>query len=128
MGGISPRLGKRIAAGAGAVVLADLIVGMAAFSIISLGALWYFCLGWIRLAAEFGAVGLPFGAAWQLALAWLGAIGAPALLVLTIFLSRAALRLPFHVYRAGRDGVRPRLRAGLISRGLLHAIGLFPKR
>lgn len=99
--GAYPRLFSRVAFGAAAFAATDLIVGIASFSVITTGALWYFSLGWIRLQAEFAARGLPFGAAWQLDLAWLGFVGGLPLLVLVLYLTREAIRLPPRIYRRG---------------------------
>ncbi|MCI4365675.1 MAG: hypothetical protein L3K10_06415 [Thermoplasmata archaeon] len=98
---------EKVAAGAGAFVLGDLIIGFAAFSSISLTSLWMFSWGWIRLHSEFAARGLAFGTPWQLGLAWFGALAALPLLGLTVFLAIRALPLSRRVYYMIRGGVRP---------------------
>ena len=96
-----PRLAGRLAFGAAAFVLADFIVGLAAFSVIALGSLWFFSLGWIRLQQEYAARSLSFGAPWQLGLAWLGLVVCLPMLLGTIYLATRAWRLPSRVYRLG---------------------------
>jgi hypothetical protein len=93
---------RKIVAGGGAFVLADLIIGMAAFSTIVLAALWYFSLGWLQLTAEFQARGMTFGSAWQLDLAWVELMVGLPLIVLTVILGVRAFSLPRSVYRAGK--------------------------
>jgi hypothetical protein len=104
-----------VAAGFGAVALGDLIVGLAAFSSITLGSLWFFAWEWIQLRGEYLARGLTFGAPWQVGLAWFGVVAAFPLLVLTVFLAVRAMELPRRVYRFLRGApsaperpVRPR--------------------
>ncbi|HKV89807.1 MAG TPA: hypothetical protein VJQ43_01245 [Thermoplasmata archaeon] len=85
---------RRVARGLGAVVLADLITGLAGFSVITSATLWYFCLSWIRLQGEYAHIGTAFGSPGQLALAWLGAFALLPLLGTTVFLAIRAYRLP----------------------------------
>src|SRR5271169_1016043 len=84
----------RAISGVSGLFLADLIFGMAAFSAITLGSLWYFCLGWIHLTAEYAAVGYSFGASWQLQLAWCGLFACLPALVGTVYLAVRAFQLP----------------------------------
>ena len=100
---------RRLVGGAAAFIVGDLVVGMVAFSVIALASLWYFSLGWIKLAGEYSAVGLPFGSSGQLSMAWIGAIGALPALIAVIYLATRALRLPHSVFRytAGLRGPHP---------------------
>jgi hypothetical protein len=84
----------RVARGVAAFVLADLITGLAAFSVITSGALWYFCYSWIRLQGEYAGIGKSFGAAWQLDLAWVGLGACLVPLLLAVYLAKGAYRLP----------------------------------
>jgi hypothetical protein len=97
-----PKTWLRLAAGAGAFFLADCIVGLAAFSAITLGALWYFSLGWIRLQAEYAAAGASFGTTLQLTLAWAGVFVCLPVLVLTVYLAVRAFQLPRKLFRVVR--------------------------
>lgn len=99
---LPPRFALRLAYRAGALLLGDLVTGMAAFSCISSGTLWMFSLGWIRLHAEYAAVGQPFGTGLQLDLAWFGALAGLPLLAIVLFLSVTALRLPLGIFRRAR--------------------------
>jgi hypothetical protein len=85
---------RRLVRGVGAFVLADLITGLAGFSVITSGALWFFCLGWIRLQSEYTQVGRPFGSLAQLALAWVGVFACLPVLATTLFLAADAYRWP----------------------------------
>jgi hypothetical protein len=96
------RAGWRILSGAGAYFLTDLILGMTAFSVIILGILWYFSLGWIRLTMEFSQRGVVFGSSAQLLLAWVGVIVALPMLATTVLLAIRAFRLPGQVLKVGR--------------------------
>jgi hypothetical protein len=83
-----PRLTwSRLAYGAGGVVAADLVTGMAAFSSIALGSLWMFSVGWIILQSEYAAHGMAFGTPAQLTLAWFGAFVAIPTMVGVIWLA-----------------------------------------
>lgn len=84
----------RLARGAAAFLLADLITGLAAFSVITSGALWYFCFSWIQLQGEYARAGGSFGSAWQLDLAWFGLFACLVPLVAAIYLARGAYQLP----------------------------------
>lgn len=84
----------RVVRGIGAFVLADVITGLAGFSVISSGALWYFCVSWIRLQGEYAQIGTAFGSPGQLALAWFGAFACLPLLGGTVWLALRAYRLP----------------------------------
>ncbi|MCI4342651.1 MAG: hypothetical protein L3J92_00840 [Thermoplasmata archaeon] len=101
------RRSQRVAASALAFAVADLLVGFTAFSSITLAALWMFAVGWIQLHSEFLAHGSSFGAAWQLGLAWFGALAALPLIGLTLYLATRALSLPRRVYYMVRGGLRP---------------------
>ncbi|MCI4335863.1 MAG: hypothetical protein L3K17_01510 [Thermoplasmata archaeon] len=96
----------RLARGVGAFVLADLITGLAAFSLITLGGLWFFAFTWIRMASESTPLGTELGAPWQLDIAWLGLVVALPLMIATAYLALAAYRLPRRVW-AGGIAVRP---------------------
>jgi hypothetical protein len=98
---------QRVAAGALAFAVADLVIGFTAFSSITLAALWVFALGWIQLHSEYVTHGLTFGVPWQLGLAWFGAIIALPMLAFTLYLASRALRLPRRVYYMVRGGIRP---------------------
>jgi len=95
-------LARKLAAGFGAFVLADLIVGLTAFSVISLATLWYFSLSWIRLAQLSEVHHLAFGSSWQLTLAGIGACVALPLLAATVLLAIRAASLPRRAYELGR--------------------------
>ena len=113
------RPSQRVAAGALAFAVADLLVGFTAFSSITLAALWVFAVGWIQLHSEYLAHGLSFGAAWQLGLAWFGAVAALPLIGVTVYLGTRALALPRRVYYMVRGGIRPTAAPGpLVSRPL----------
>ena len=88
---VSPR---RLVRGVGAFVLVDLITGLAGFSVITSATLWYFCLSWIRLQAEYARIGTPFGTAGQLELAWFGVFACLPVLAATVFLAIRAYRIP----------------------------------
>jgi hypothetical protein len=85
---------RRFVRGMGAFVLADLITGLAAFSVITSAALWLFCFSWIRLTQEYAHVGRTFGSAAQLDLAWLGLFVMMAPLGAALCLAWDAYRLP----------------------------------
>ncbi|MCI4325532.1 MAG: hypothetical protein L3K00_06605 [Thermoplasmata archaeon] len=84
----------RLARGVAAFFLADLITGLAAFSVITSGALWYFCFAWIRLQGEYARAGGSFGSAFQLDLAWFGLFACLVPLGASLYLARGAYRLP----------------------------------
>jgi len=92
----------RVAAGATAWALGDMIFGVAAFASISWVSLWCFSFDWITLRAEYLAHGLSFGTAWQVGLAWFGVIAAFPLLALTVILTLSAMELPRRAYRRVR--------------------------
>ena len=92
-------LGMRIAKGASAFLLYDLITGLAAYSVITLAGLWLFCVTWIRTAGEYAAIGGSFGSSSQLELAWIGAF-------LTLPLAGAVIYLAIQAYRVPRDVAR----------------------
>jgi hypothetical protein len=106
---------RRVAAGALAFSVGDLIVGLAAFSCIVLGTFWFFSIGWIQLHAEFLSRGHIFGSEWQLYLAWVTVVIALPLLGCTMFLASRALALPRQVYRRAQGELR-------------HAPGAIPTR
>src|SRR5579863_155361 len=97
-----PRTARSVALGAGAFALTDVITGMAAYSVITLGALWFFCWSWIRIAAEAAAQGLPFGSPAQLQWAWFGSIITLPLIPLVVFLAVQAYRIPVGLSREAR--------------------------
>jgi hypothetical protein len=84
----------RVAMGVGAFFLADLITGLIAFSVITLGALWYFSYSWIQLASAYQAQDRAFGTPLQLGLAWVGVLVDLPLLVAAVFFGIRAYRLP----------------------------------
>ena len=84
----------RLAFGVGGVLLADLITGLLAFSVITLGALWFFSVSWLQLAAEYGAHGRGFGSPAQLGLAWVGVVADLPLLVAAVYFGLRAYRIP----------------------------------
>ncbi|HEV8050312.1 MAG TPA: hypothetical protein VGP88_06940 [Thermoplasmata archaeon] len=86
--------GIRLLRGVGAFVLADLITGLAAFSVIVSAALWYFCFSWIRLVGEYRHIGVSFGSSTQLTLAWVGLFACLAPLGASLVLAWDAYRLP----------------------------------
>lgn len=98
------RVGVRLAYASAAVALGDVILGMASFSVITLGSLWYFSLGWIRLVQEYGARGVGFGTTGQLELAWFGAITALPMMAITIYLAMRAFRVPRQLFRGPARG------------------------
>lgn len=97
----------RIAHGLLGLILADLVVGLTAFSSIVLGGLWIFSAGWIHLVAEYRSAGLTFGAPWQLDLAWVGGIICLPLIVLVVVLGFRSLQLPLGVIRRARTPPAP---------------------
>jgi hypothetical protein len=84
----------RLAFGMGGVLLADLVTGLLAFSVIALGALWLFSLSWLQLAVEYAAQGRAFGTPWQLGLAWVGVVADLPLLVAAVYFGIRAYRIP----------------------------------
>jgi hypothetical protein len=85
---------NRLVRGVGALLLADLITGLAAFTTITSAALWYFCFSWIRLSEEYSHIGVRFGDATQLDLAWVGLFACLAPLGAALCLAWDAYRLP----------------------------------
>jgi hypothetical protein len=108
----TPRPWRKLIAGAGALALGDLVVGLASFSSITLASLWYFSWEWIHLRGEYLAHGLSFGSNWQYGLAWFGVLSALPLLVFTIFLAVRAIELPRRFFRFLRGSERPATTAG----------------
>jgi hypothetical protein len=94
-----PRRWLRVAYGTAAVVLGDVILGLASFSVITLASLWYFSLGWIRLVQEYGVRGVSFGSSTQLDLAWFGAVVSLPMVALTVYLAIRAFRIPRQLLR-----------------------------
>jgi len=84
----------RLIRGVGAFLLTDLITGLAAFSVIASGTLWYFCFSWIRLQGEYARAGGTFGSPGQLDLAWFGLFACLPPLVAAVYLAWGAYRLP----------------------------------
>lgn len=109
--GTAVRLRARFAAGTGAFLLADLITGLAAYCVISAGALWVFSVSWIHLVQEYAAIGVAFGTPMQLELAWVGTFVTLPLAALAVFLAVRAYRLPRDLFRLARSatslGVTP---------------------
>jgi TM2 domain-containing membrane protein YozV len=97
----------------------DLVVGLTAFSAITLAALWLFSLGWIHLHAEYLARGLAFGTPLELGFAWFTAFTALPLLGATFFVASRALRIPRQVYHYIRGDSRTGSRARWASRRLV---------
>jgi len=104
------RLGRRLAYGAAAFFTADLITGLAAFSVISLGSLWVFCIGFLRISAEYEARGVEVAAGYQIFLAWIGVFVAIPLIAEVILLALRAFKIPRAVYRGS---LRPTSTASL---------------
>jgi hypothetical protein len=98
----APRLATKVAFGAGALVLGDLVTGLAAFSCITTASLWVFSMGWIRLQAEYTAAGMNFGTQAQLDLAWAGAFAGLPTVLCVLYLGFKAIRLPLGLYRRAR--------------------------
>jgi hypothetical protein len=84
----------RLVRGVGAFLLADLITGLAGFSVITSATLWYFCFSWIRLQGEYARAGGSFGSTGQLGLAWFGLFACIPALVAAVYLAWDAYRLP----------------------------------
>jgi uncharacterized RDD family membrane protein YckC len=99
--------------GAGAFLLADLITGLAAYSVITLGSLWLFSYMWVRIAAEASARGIPFSSPIQLDLAWLGIFVTLPLAACTVYLATKAYGVPRDVIRTGGQESLRQLRASL---------------
>jgi hypothetical protein len=85
---------SRVVRGIGAFLLADLITGLAGFTTITSAALWYFCFSWIRLTEEYAHIGVRFGSAGQLDLAWIGLFACLAPFGAGLLLAWDAYRLP----------------------------------
>ncbi|MCI4338353.1 MAG: hypothetical protein L3J72_03530 [Thermoplasmata archaeon] len=94
----------RIAFGVGGVVLADLITGLIAFSVIALGALWFFSYAWLQLAAEYAAHGRAFGTPMQYALAWAGVLADLPLLGAALYFGIRAYQIPRALIGLSRAG------------------------
>lgn len=97
----------RVGQGVGALLLADALVGLTAFSSISLAGLWVFAVSWVRLDSEYRSAGLTFGAPWQLELAWVGGVACLPMLVIVVTLGCIALKTPVRLFRGARR-VAPR--------------------
>ncbi len=91
----------RVARGTGAFLLADLITGLAAFSVITLGGLWLFSATWLRVSALAASKGVPFGSPGQTELAWVGVFVCFPLAVATVYLAVRAYAIPRDVFRTG---------------------------
>jgi len=96
-------LKSRLARGVGAFVVADLITGLAAFSVITLGGLWLFSATWLKVTGEAAAKGIPFGSAGQTELAWLGLFGTLPLAGVIVYLAIRAYDVPKDLFRTGGD-------------------------
>ncbi|MGA8664696.1 MAG: hypothetical protein WB809_06510 [Thermoplasmata archaeon] len=99
--GLANAFGGRVARGLGAFVLADLITGLAAFSVISLAGLWLFSVTWIHVVALAAARGTAFGTPVQLDLAWVGALAALPLAGGVVYVAIRAYGLPRDLLRTG---------------------------
>jgi hypothetical protein len=89
-----PVSAHRLVRGVGAFLLADLITGLAGFSVITSATLWYFCFSWIRLQGEYARAGGSFGSSGQLGLAWVGLFACVPVLVAAVYLAWGAYRIP----------------------------------
>ncbi len=97
-----------MALGASAFFLGDLIVGMAAYCLITLPVLWYFSFTWLNLSGLLASHGQSLGSSWQLGLAWAGTLGAVPLMAAVVYLSVRAFRLPMTIARRiGRPTPKP---------------------
>jgi hypothetical protein len=101
---------RTVAFGAGALVTADLITGMAAYSVITLAALWYFCWSWLQLASEAAVRGVAFSSAAQLQWAWFGTLALLPMIPLVLHLAVQAYRLPAGLAHEARRPGSGRLR------------------
>ena len=110
-------LGIRLAKGASAFLLYDLITGLAAYSVITLTGLWLFCVTWIRIAGEYASIGRSFGSASQLELAWIGVFLTLPLAVAVIYLAIQAYRVPRDVARTGGHETVEQIRLYFSKRG-----------
>jgi hypothetical protein len=98
------RLRGRIVYGAAALFTADLITGMAAFSLITLGTLWYFCTAYLRISAQYQANGMTVSSGAQILEAWFGVVVAIPLMALTAYLAWRAYAIPRSIYRMRSPG------------------------
>ena len=94
-------LRNRLARGASAFLLYDIITGLAAYCVITLAGLWLFSVTWIRIAGEYAANGRPFSTSGQLELAWMGAFVALPIAAGIIYLAVRAYGFPRDVARTG---------------------------
>lgn len=100
--GRSSGWGKRLARAVGAFVVADLITGLAAFSMISFAGLWIFSFNWIRLSALDAPIGVSLGAAWQLDLAWAGEMVCLPMIGVVAYLAYTAYGVPRAIWPSAR--------------------------
>jgi len=101
---VGVRAGRRLLRTVTAFVAADLITGMAAFSLITLGSLWFISASFLRICAEYEALGINVASGMQLFLAWVGALVTIPLMVGTVYLAVRAYSIPKAVYRSGGRG------------------------
>ncbi|MCI4359713.1 MAG: hypothetical protein L3J95_04740 [Thermoplasmata archaeon] len=92
--------------------MADLITGMAAFSVIILSSFWFFSIGWLTLTQEYAARGVTFGSPAQSGLAWIGVLVALPLVAPTLYLALRAYRLPYSLFRSITTGLDHQVGAG----------------
>ncbi len=111
--GLANAFGGRVARGLGAVVLADLITGLAAYSVISLAGLWLFSVTWIHVAALAATRGMALGTPVQLGLAWVGAFVTLPLAGGVIYVALRAYGLPRDLVRTGGNLTLHDLRSSL---------------
>jgi hypothetical protein len=90
-----------VAFGIVALSAADLITGMAAFSLIALGSLWYFCVSYLRISADYQAHGMVVSSGAQIFGAWMGGLVAIPLMAITAYLAVRAYSVPRSIYRMG---------------------------
>jgi hypothetical protein len=97
---------RRLSFGVAAFVLADLILGMAVFSVAVLGIFAFFSFEWLNLVAEFSQHGLVFGTVAQVQAAWGLLVLSLAMIPLVVYLGIQSLRVPRAVWtRASRSSV-----------------------
>lgn len=100
-----PRTRRALACGAGAFALTDAITGMTAYSVITLGALWFFSWSWLRIAAEAASRGVAFGSAAQAQWAWFGTVVTLPMIPVVLYLAIHAYRLPMGL---AKEALHPR--------------------
>ena len=108
---------RRVAFGASAFALADVITGMAAYCVIILASLWFFSWSWLRLAAEAAANGTTFGTGAQIQWAWFGTLAPMPMIPVVLFLAAQAYRLPAGLVNEARRSA-PRGWRAVLARSL----------